>query len=308
MIVKNSGEIRVSLTHSRREEKRGEQSMIKTPVYNDRERLRVSAVIPTLNEAQNLYYVLPFIPPIVTEVILVDGHSTDDTVAVAKQLLPTIKVVYQTGKGKGDALRAGVEACQGDIILLLDSDGSTDPNEIPRFVEALLRGFDYVKGSRYLQGGGSYDLTLLRRLGNYFLCNFVNFLFRTRSSDLCYGYNAFWRHCLEHVAIDCDGFEIETHLYLRMCKAQLKIAEVPSIENKRIYGSSNLNALKDGFRILHTIIQERLSAPTRPTPRPQYATLALAKPKDALSQDVAILEHEDAFSRNEVLIPEQVMV
>ena len=99
--------------------------------------LSTSVVIPALNEAQNLQYVLPFIPPFVSEVILVDGHSTDDTIAVAKQLLPTIRIIKQVGKGKGNALKAGFAACTGDIIVMLDADGSTNPNEIPRFIEVL---------------------------------------------------------------------------------------------------------------------------------------------------------------------------
>jgi glycosyltransferase involved in cell wall biosynthesis len=154
---------------------------------------RITVVIPACNEAQNLYHVLPYIPPMVSEVILVDGHSTDDTIAVAQQLMPTIHVIKQVGKGKGkgDALRIGFATCTGDIIVMLDADGSADPNEIPRFIEALVGGHDFAKGSRFIQGGGSHDITLLRRLGNYGFSKLVNLLFLTRFSDLCYGYNAF---------------------------------------------------------------------------------------------------------------------
>ena len=196
---------------------------------------RVSVVIPALNEAQNLRHVLPLIPPVVTEIVLVDGHSTDDTIAVVQQLGPTIRppihIIKQTGKGKGDALRVGFAASVGDIIVTLDADGSTDPREIPLFVEALLRGNDFAKGSRCVLGGGSHDFTLLRRLGNYGLRKLVNILFRARFSDLCYGYNAFWKYCLDYIEeIDRDGFEVETLIHLRIHKAHLKIIEVPSIE------------------------------------------------------------------------------
>src|SRR2546430_900821 len=141
---------------------------------------RISVVIPALNEAQNLQYVLPYIPPIVSEVILVDGLSVDDTCAVAQRLLPAINIVKQMGKGKGNALKAGFAACTGDIIVMLDADGSADPGEIPRFVEALLAGHDFAKGSRFRKGGGSDDITFLRRLGNYGLCTFANLLFWTQ--------------------------------------------------------------------------------------------------------------------------------
>src|SRR6266487_5538688 len=97
----------------------------------------ISVVIPAHNEAENLQHVLPRIPSMVSEVILIDGQSTDDTIAVAQHLLPTIQAIGQVGKGKGDALRVGFAACTGDIIVTLDADGSTDPREIPCFVEVL---------------------------------------------------------------------------------------------------------------------------------------------------------------------------
>jgi len=217
---------------------------------------RISVVIPARNEAKNLHYVLPYLPPNITEVILVDGQSVDGTIAEAQKLLPSIQIIQQPGKGKGDALRAGFAACTGDIIVMLDADGSADPAEIPRFVEALLQKNDFAKGSRFLKGGGSKDITPLRRLGNSMLSSLVNVLFHTQFSDLCYGYNAFWKHCLDSVVIDCDGFEVETLIYLRMHRAQVKFVEVPSFEHPRIYGQSNINTFHDGWRILQTIIRE----------------------------------------------------
>jgi len=196
----------------------------------------ISVVIPARNEASNLPYVLPHIPSFVDEVILVDGDSIDNTVVVAQLLLPTIRIVKQEGKGKGNAIRAGVAASTGDIIILLDADGSADPNEIPRFVEVLMAGNDFAKGSRFKKGGGSHDITLLRRAGNYGLSKLVNLLFRTHFSDLCYGYNALWKHCFDYVEIDSDGFEVETLINIRIHQAGFKIAEVPSIEYERIHG------------------------------------------------------------------------
>src|SRR5215469_14108127 len=220
----------------------------------------ISVVIPAVNEAKNRRRVLPLIPRIVTEIILVDGHSTDDTTAVVQQLGPTfrppIHVMKQAGTGKGDALRVGFAACVGAIIVTLDADGSTDPREIPLFVEALIRGNDFAKGSRCILGGGSHDFSHLRRLGNYGLRKLVNLLFRARFSDLCYGYNAFWRHCLDRIEIDCDGFEVETLISLRTYKANLKIVEVPSFEHPRRYGRSNLHTFRDGWRVLKTIMKE----------------------------------------------------
>lgn len=216
----------------------------------------ISVVIPALNEADNLPYVLPSVAEVATEVILVDGQSIDGTVAVALGLLPEVKIVQQTGKGKGNALRCGIAACTGDIVVTMDADGSTNPNEIPPFVEALLDGADVAKGSRFLGSGGSADITRLRRLGNRMLNGLVNRLFQTPFTDLCYGYIAFWRECLDFFDVDCDGFEVETQINLRARKANLKIVEVPSYEQPRLHGSSHLHTFRDGWRVLRMIAHE----------------------------------------------------
>ena len=224
----------------------------------DSRRPSVSVVMPTLCEAENLPHVLPRLPGWIDELIIVDGHSTDDTVDVARALYPDVQVVYQDRRGKGDALKCGIDAASADIVVTLDADGSTDPEEIPRFVEALEQGADLAKGSRFLLGGGSEDLTLLRRSGNRCLTAIVNVLFRTRYSDLCYGYNALWKHRAQQLNIDVDGFEIETLLTLRAVQARLNVVEVPSWEGRRIHGSSNLRSFRDGWRILKLIVRERM--------------------------------------------------
>lgn len=217
----------------------------------------VTVVIPAMNEARNLPYVLPRIPAWVDEVLLVDGHSTDDTVEVARALLPGIRIVTQPGKGKGNALRAGFSAATGDIIVMMDADGSTDPGEIGAFVRPLRSGADFVKGSRFLQGAGSDDISHIRSFGNASLTVAVRLLFGGRYSDLCYGYSAFWRSVLPHLDLDCDGFEIETLMGIRALKAKLRIVEVHSFEHSRLHGASNLHAARDGWRIFRVILQER---------------------------------------------------
>ncbi|MFF3379473.1 glycosyltransferase family 2 protein [Streptomyces sp. NPDC002680] len=217
----------------------------------------VSVVIPAMNEAENLPYVFKTLPDWIHEVVLVDGNSTDDTVAVARGLWPDVKVVEQQGKGKGDALITGFEACTGDIIVMVDADGSADGNEIVSYVSALVSGADFAKGSRFANGGGTDDMTPIRKLGNWALCTVVNKKFGARYTDLCYGYNAFWRHCLDKIDLDCTGFEIETLINIRVVKAGLKVQEIPSHEYLRIHGASNLRAVRDGLRVLRVILKER---------------------------------------------------
>ncbi|MFJ2111950.1 glycosyltransferase family 2 protein [Streptomyces sp. NPDC087850] len=217
----------------------------------------VSVVIPAMNEAENLPYVFKSLPDWIHEVVLVDGDSTDDTIRVARELRPDVKVVKQLGKGKGDALISGFAACTGDIIVMVDADGSADGQEIVSYVSALVSGADFAKGSRFANGGGTDDMTAIRKLGNRVLCAVVNAKFGARYTDLCYGYNAFWRHCLDEITLDCTGFEVETLMNIRVVKAGLKVQEIPSHEYDRIHGVSNLRAVRDGLRVLRVILRER---------------------------------------------------
>jgi len=225
----------------------------------------ISIIVPARNEARNLEVVLPQLPT-VHEVIVVDGHSSDDTAEVVQRVLPQAHFVQQTRKGKGNALACGFEAATGDVIVMFDADGSADAAEIKAYVEALRSGADFAKGSRVIAEGGSEDITWLRDAGNRGLTAVVNVLFRTRYTDLCYGYNAFWRDILPTLDIPSsrseeaqwgDGFEIETLINCRVAAADLSIHEVPSIELERLYGESNLNTFRDGFRVLKTIFTER---------------------------------------------------
>ncbi len=219
---------------------------------------RVSVVIPAYNEAENLSHVLPKIPNWVYEVILVDDHSTDGTADVARQLFPTIRVVPTArGRGKGAALQTGFAAATGEIIVTFDADGSSDPLEIPVFVAPLLDGADYSKGSRFVRGGGTSDMTWDRKAGNAVFVLMTRLLYGAHWTDLCYGYNAFWTWVAPVLGLDGDGFEIETMMNIRAIRNKLRIVEVPSFEADRIHGVSRLQTFPDGWRVLKTIWRER---------------------------------------------------
>jgi glycosyltransferase involved in cell wall biosynthesis len=248
----------------------------------------VCVVIPVKNEARNLPMVLRSLPDWVNEVVLVDGHSVDETIAVARQCRPDIQVVTQPGTGKGDALRAGFKACTSDIVVMMDGDGSTAGNEIVRFVSALVAGADYAKGSRFANSGGSEDITPGRRVGNRILSGLVNLTFGTRYTDLCYGYNALWSDCLDALNLDCGGFEIETVMNIRAAKAALRVQEIPSHELPRVHGESNLDVFFDGWRIVKAITAEALA---RPGPRARFQAMAAAAavPSDSKRRAEAFL-------------------
>lgn len=220
---------------------------------------RVSVVVPAKNEARNIGWVLERIPPWVDEVILVDGLSTDDTVAVAQAARPGLEVVHDRRPGKGAALRAGFAASHGDIVVMLDADRSMDPAEIGRYTALIHGGYDLVKGSRFMAGADSDDITTLRWAGNNLLRFLTNHLFGVRFSDLCYGYIAFRRSCLPELALSADGFEIETEIVISAVRAGLMVTEVPTIERPRAHGVSNLRTFRDGQRVLRTLIALRLT-------------------------------------------------
>ena len=234
------------------------------PRHPPETRPRVSVVIPTLNEERNVAWVLERLPELVDEVVLVDGRSTDDTIAVARAVRPDIRVVLETEPGKGAALRAGFAAARGEYIVMIDADGSMDPAEIERFVEALQSGCDFVKGSRFAPGGGTADMSTIRRLGNGALRGAVNLLYRTNFTDLCYGFIGFRRERLPALRLDSQGFEIETEMIARAVIASLQIGEVASFEAARRHGESHLRAWRDGRRALATLLRERFILPESP--------------------------------------------
>jgi glycosyltransferase involved in cell wall biosynthesis len=273
----------------------------------------VSIVIPALNEARNIPHVLDRIPNDIHQVILVDGESTDNTVEAARNVRPDVFVVKQTRRGKGNALACGFEAATGDVIVMLDADGSADPGEMPRFVDALVAGADFAKGTRFALGGGSSDITRLRKLGNDGLTGLFNLCYGRRYSDLCYGYNVFWRYCLPVLGLDStapappgggklwgDGFEVETLIHVRIAKAGLKVAEVPSYEYPRLHGVSNLNATRDGLRVVRTMLAERRGGRSTPAPvRVQPAPAVAPRRRQKSSAAVAPLTRPQRLAAEE---------
>ena len=169
----------------------------------------VSVVIPTLNEAGNIPYVLNTIPSWVHEVVVVDGRSTDDTERIARLLYPNVKVVHELTPGKGAALRAGLYAASGDYLIVMDADGSMDGSRLEAFREVMDNGAQFVKGSRFAEGGGSADITRIRSLGDAGIRLLLRLMFGASYSDATYGYFAVRSDCRDHLNIDANGFESE---------------------------------------------------------------------------------------------------
>ncbi len=220
---------------------------------------KITVLICALNEAESLPYVLPKIPNWVDEILLVDGHSVDGTVEVAKKIRPEIKVLHQPGKGKGDALKCGVKHASGDIIVTLDADKATDPEEMPKFIEPLLDGYDFAKGSRFVQGFPP-NKPKHRILGNLIIAATFNILFFRRYTDLCSGYNAFWKNRVKEINLwSSDGFQNEPLINVRIRKKGLRVIEVGHLDQGRAKGEVKESSWRQGFKAIKSIVRERFS-------------------------------------------------
>ncbi len=218
---------------------------------------KITVLICTLNEEENLSQLLSRIPEWVDEVLLVDGHSTDNTVQVARQLRPDIQVLYQPEEGKGDALKYGFKQASGDIIVTLDADGATDPDEMSKFVQPLLDGYDFAKGSRF-KLEFPRNKPRYRIFGNWLITITFDVLFYRNYTDMCSGYSAFWREAIERVDLSSpDNFEDEPLINVKVRKAGLKVIEVGHIDGGRLGGATKAPGWRQGFKAIKTILRER---------------------------------------------------
>tara|TARA_Y100000310_G_scaffold267551_1_gene279589 strand:+ start:640 stop:1305 length:666 start_codon:yes stop_codon:yes gene_type:complete len=214
---------------------------------------KISVVIPTLNEEKNLPHVLDTMPQYISEIIVVDGRSKDKTVRIAKQY--NTKILYDK-EGKGSALIKGLKAAKGDIVIMMDADCSHRTEELGLLIEGIKGGYDTCMGSRFIQGGGTADMPLLRKLGNKSFVFLVNLFWKMNYSDLCYGYRSFNRNAIKKLNLESKEFAIETEISIKAAKKKLKVLEIPSFEKKRKSGKGKLKTFKHGREISKRIITE----------------------------------------------------
>ncbi len=237
----------------------------------------ISLIVPAMNEAKTLNLVLEKVPEWVDEIIVIDGNSKDETFETALQNPRVSKVYAQRSKGKGAALSLGFSLATSDLIAIIDADGSMNPQELPRFLDQFPDA-DIVKGSRSRSlKGYSDDLTWFRDFGNQVLTKLCNFLFRQNWTDLAYGYAVVSNDSLKQLGLSSydnmgsilghkaygQGFEIEALIFCRSANWGFNVVEIPSHEHRRITGSSNLRAVRDGFRVLAAIGIEKCRSKPR---------------------------------------------
>lgn len=219
--------------------------------------MKVTLLIPTLNEEGCIGRVLKEVPrEVVDEIVVIDGHSKDRTAQEAKeQLRPEDKFIVQQSKGYGAAFLEGFEVATGDVLIMMDADGSHNPADIPKLVEKVRRGGEYVMASRYASGGHSEDDTIIRWFGNRLFTLLTNVIHGTRVTDSLYLFTAVTRDGLKKLHLTSPGFEFCTEIVVKAHRAGLKFEEVPAIERVRYAGKSKVNAFWHGLKILRMILK-----------------------------------------------------
>ncbi len=216
----------------------------------------VSIIIPTLNEASNIRWLIPAIRKEMRdyayEIIVVDKDSKDGTARLARSLGC---VVISGNLKKGEALLRGFAESRGEVLIAMDADQSHRPKELRLLITGIETGYDMCAGSRFITGGGSEDITPLRRFGNKMFVALGNLLYGSHYTDIAYGYNAFTRRTIKRLKLSESGFGIETDMHTKAAKYHLRVIEIPSYEKKRKSGSSNLRSFGDGLLILRIMLK-----------------------------------------------------
>lgn len=221
--------------------------------------MKTSVIIPTRNEEGAIGRVLKEIPKhIISEIIVIDGHSTDNTAkeAAAELRIGKDKFILQKKKGFGAALLEAFKVAKGDVIVIMNGDGSHNPKDIPALLEKIKQGYEYVIASRYIKGGRSDDDTLIRFIGNRTLTFLTNLLHGSDVTDSLHFFTAISRNGLKKIHPTSSGFEFCIEILIRAHKAGLKFAEVPVVERRRYAGKSKVNIFSAGLKILGMILRK----------------------------------------------------
>jgi len=207
----------------------------------------LSIVVPAKNESKNLEFILPVLKKYSDDIIVVDGHSNDDTKFQCE--INKVRFVLDNKLGKGDAQRVGANLVKNNIIIFFDSDGSHDHEDIETLYNKIYKDdADLVICSR--KQGGSYDLTsntsfigFVRSAGCDFLSLIFNKIYKTKFTDILYSLRAIKKDKFLEIETTENGFGIEIDILIKSIKKNLNIIEIPSREKSRVYGKSKLNTI-----------------------------------------------------------------
>jgi glycosyltransferase involved in cell wall biosynthesis len=229
--------------------------------------MKVSLIIPTLNEIDGMKEVMPRIrKDWVDQIIIVDGGSIDGTIEYAKE--NGYFFFIQKKKGIRNAYMEALEYVSADVIITFSPDGNCIPEAIPQLVEKMKEGYDMVIGSRYAKGAKSYDDDLLTGIGNWFATSSVNFLYRVQYTDVMNIFRAYKKTLICDLGLDKDAsystperifftrLSWEPLLSVRAAKRKLRLADIPADEPARIGGERKLQLFRWSAAYLFQIIRE----------------------------------------------------
>lgn len=217
----------------------------------------ISIIIPTKNEGKNIKFLIEKCSEYSDDIIVVDGHSDDDTRKMAESM--HARVYLDNNKGKGDALRIGISKSEKDILVFIDADGSHDPEDIPRLVNPIIEArADHVSGSR--MKGGSDELhgdlyRFIRMIGSDIITLGINYRFRAKITDSQNGFRAIKRKVALSLDLKENATAIEQEMIIKTLKKGYKILEIASHEYVRKYGTSRIKLRKVWFRHVYSWIK-----------------------------------------------------
>ncbi len=217
----------------------------------------ITVVICAKNEEQTISEAVQGALPFATQVLVVDGHSSDKTREFAERL--GARVIQDRGKGKGDAIRCAIPHISGEITVFMDADGSHDKNDIPRLLAPILAGeADHVSGSRLLGGSselhGGFD-ECFRLMGSSFITACINWRFKVRISESQNGFRAIRTEVLRQLDLRENITTIEQEMIMKTLRKGYRLAEVPSHEYCRKAGKSNIRISRVAFRYVWTVVK-----------------------------------------------------
>lgn len=213
----------------------------------------IVCIIPTLNEGDTVVEVIRKAQQFTSHIVVVDGHSHDDTCERAKQA--GADIIYQEGKGKGWALRTAFNHVKSDIYVTIDGDATYDARELDNLIQPIIDGrADMVVGSRLKGCMEPGSISRVNKIGNNLFNFLINHIFNGEISDSQSGFRAITDHAMRQLNLTSRDFEVETEITIKALKAGLRIKEIPISYSRRRGTKSKLNSFKDGSRILKTIL------------------------------------------------------
>jgi glycosyltransferase involved in cell wall biosynthesis len=223
--------------------------------------MKVCVVIAAYNEGPNLAAVIRGIRPFIgedDEILVVDDGSTDDTSEVARQAGARV-VRLEPNQGKGMAIRRGLQEATGDAVLFIDGDGQDPPDDIPALLAEMEKGADLVNGSKFIGTLKDGAISKPNYFGNLFMSGFISLLFGVKITDSQSGFRCFRGEKLQGIRLDAREYEIETEMLIKAIRRGFHIVEVPVTRDRRAAGATNFKRIRNGLRILGTILKLRFT-------------------------------------------------